>query len=338
MNEQLRNDESGSVSHKLIYKALLFTLPFWIIIAIYLHDDPFMVLHKYKTYDSDVSLNEGHVGWFIYKNNRDSIQFNSFILGNSCTMAFLCHEWEKHLDNYDRAIRLFGNSESLKAILLKLQALEREEAEIKNALVILDKSSLSKVNLQSGFTYILPSEISGNSSFSTQSEFMQAFIMPDFLFPYLRYRVTGKVSSDMKYMNPYGKVRNLTNNDAINPRERMIEQEGESYWINRKNEFPKREKLEHVVERVIYQPQETLLKNIADLFDRHNTSLRIIISPDYNQKKLNPSDLDILNKIFGHECVFDFSGINEYTTDYHYYYEQGHYRPVLGNLLLDAIY
>ena len=334
----MTNDTSGCVSHKLVYKAFLFTLPFWIIIAIYLHDDPFMVLKKYRTYDSDVVLNEEHVGWFIYKNNRDSIRFNSFILGNSCTMAFLCHDWEKHLDNGDRAVRLFGNAESLKAILLKLQALEREDAEIKNVLIILDKSSLSKINLQSGFNHILPAEISGKSYFSTQSEFLQAFIMPDFLFPYLKYRITGRVSSDMKFMNPYGRVRNFMNNDAINPRDWMIKQEGESYWTSRKEEFPERDKQLVVAERAIYQPQLALLKEIADLLYRHNTLLRIIISPDYNQKKLNPSDTEMLNKVFGHECVFDFSGINKYTEDYHFYYEQGHYRPVLGNLLLDSIY
>ena len=32
------------------------------------------------------------------------------------------------------------------------------------------------------------------------------------------------------------------------------------------------------------------------------------------------------------------SGINEFTEDYHNYYEAGHYRPLLGNKLLERIY
>ena len=64
----------------------------WALIALYVYDDPFMVLHQYDVYDSDVKLNEHHVGWQIYKNNNDSVHFNSFILGNSCTMAFRCGE------------------------------------------------------------------------------------------------------------------------------------------------------------------------------------------------------------------------------------------------------
>ena len=43
-------------------------------------------------------------------------------------------------------------------------------------------------------------------------------------------------------------------------------------------------------------------------------------------------------KEFGKENVYDFSGINEFTEDYHNYYEAGHYRPLLGNKLLERIY
>ena len=41
---------------------------------------------------------------------------------------------------------------------------------------------------------------------------------------------------------------------------------------------------------------------------------------------------------YGAENVYDFSGINEFTEDYHNYYEAGHYRPLLGNKLLERIY
>ena len=57
-------------------------MPFWALIALYVYDDPFMVLRKYEVYDSDVMLNEQLVGWQIYRNHKDSVHFNSFILGN----------------------------------------------------------------------------------------------------------------------------------------------------------------------------------------------------------------------------------------------------------------
>lgn len=306
--------------------------------ALYVYDDPFMVLRKHDLYDSDVMLNEQHVGWQIYKNHNDSVHFNSFILGNSCTMAFRCGEWEKYLAPGDRAIRLFGNGETLKAISLKLHALEKEGAEIKNVLLILDRTSLSRFSLLNGYCNVLPAAISGDSPFVVQMEFMQTFAMPDFLFPYLKYRITGRVEPKMKRMNPYGRIRDSRNNDSFNPREKMIEQEGEAYWENRKNEFPERDGIAVVEEPVLFHQQRVLLEEIRTVLRRHDTSVRIIISPDYNQKELHPDDRKILQSIFGKENVYDFSGINEFTEDYHNYYESGHYRPLLGNKLLERVY
>lgn len=323
---------------RLVRKLALFTIPFWALIALYLYDDPFMILRKYDLYDSDVMLNEHHVGWRIYKNHNDSVHFNSFILGNSCTMAFRCGEWEKYLAPGDRAIRLFGNGESMKAISLKLHALDNEGTEIKNVLMILDRTSLSLFNLSNGYGNILPASITGDSPFIVQMDFIQAFAMPDFLFPYLRYKITGKVNPGMKRMNPYGRIRDSRNNDSFNPRDKMIEQEGEAYWENRKKEFPERDGTAVVEEPAIFHQQRMVLDDIMEVLHRHNTSVRVIISPDYNQKKLHPDDREILQSIFGKENVYDFSGINEFTEDYHNYYESGHYRPLLGNKLLERIY
>ena len=253
-------------------------------------------------------------------------------------MAFRCGEWEKYLVPGDRAIRLFGNAESMKAISLKLRALDREGAEIKNVLMILDRISLSRFELLTGAGHILPATVSGRNPFTVQLEFLQAFATPDFLFPYLKYRITGNVEPDMKRMNPHGRIRDSKNNDAFNPREKQIEQEGEAYWKNRKKEFPERDGTATIAEPAIFHRQRMVLDEIMEVLRRHGTSIRVLISPDYNQKKLHPDDREILQGIFGKENVYDFSGINEFTEDYHNYYEAGHYRPLLGNKLLERIY
>ena len=54
---------------RLVRKSVLFAMPFWALIALYVYDDPFMVLRKYEVYDSDVMLNEQLVGWQIYRNH-----------------------------------------------------------------------------------------------------------------------------------------------------------------------------------------------------------------------------------------------------------------------------
>lgn len=330
-------DKKKNTVGRLIKKMLLFSLPFWLVVALYIKDDPYRVLRHYRTYVSILTLNEEYVGWQTYLNNRDSIPFNSFILGNSCTMAFRCGEWEKYL-NGDRAIRLFGNAESMMAIYKKLLALEREHADLKNVLMILDNSSLSKNYLLTGSSHILPPAISGQNPISAQLEFLQTFFTPDVLFPYLSYKLTGKIGRSMKAFNLYGKVRNPINNDALNPREKMIEKEGEHYWIERKKEFPNRSGIHVFAGQAIFDAQKKLLMDIAGLLRKHSTSVKIVLSPDYKQEKINPNDVMILKSLFGEKNVYDFSGINEYTADIHNFYEKGHYRPVLGNKLLKQLY
>lgn len=322
---------------RLAIRGVLFALPFWTMIVLYFYDDPFMVLRNYKSYDSNVMLNEGYVGWCIYKNNRDSIPFNSFLLGNSCTMAFPCNEWEKYLHG-GRAVRLFGNAESMMAVYRKLLALEKEHADIKNVLLILDRGSLSKTKLLTGFGNTLPAEVIGVSPISTQLELLQAFVAPKFLFPYLQYRLFGKLGSSGRMFTSFRHLRNPINNDAINPREKMIEEEGEDYWKNRPKEFPVRSEHEKIAPPVIFAAQKDLLNQIAEVLKRNGTSLKLVVGPDYCQEVLNPKDVEILQQIFGKECIFDFTGINEYTIDVHNYYEEGHYRPILGRKLLHRIY
>lgn len=335
-DKDMKRRNEGSV-RRLILKGLLFSLPFWMVVVLYFYDDPFMVLRRYSKYDSDIMLCESCVGWNIYLNNRDSIPFNSFIMGNSCTMAFQCHEWEKYLDG-GRAVRLFGNAESMMAVYKKLQALEREKADIRNVLLVIDHISLSKTRLLSGFSNVLPPSVSGEGTLSFQLESLQAFVLPGFLMPYLRYRLSGRTVLSGKGFNPYGQVRNPINNDAINPREKMILEEGEQYWQSREKEFPFRSGKPKTASRVVFASQEKLLTDIATLLHRNHAQVKIIISPDYSQESANPDDVKVLRRLFGAENVFDFTGINEYTADIHGYYEQGHYRPCLGNRLMEFIY
>lgn len=150
--------------------------------------------------------------------------------------------------------------------------------------MILDRTSLSRFDLLTGSSHILPADISGRNPFAVQLEFMQAFAMPDFLFPYLKYRITGNVEPDMKRMNPYGRIRDSKNNDAFNPREKQIEQEGEEYWEKRKNDFPEREGTAIIAEPAIFHRQRMVLDEIMEVLRQHGTSIYVLISPDYNQK------------------------------------------------------
>lgn len=285
----MKKNSERNAAIRFMKKLFILFIPFIALLAVYFLDDPFMVLKNYERYDqTPVVLNEGYVGWQMYLNNRDTIPIDSYIMGNSCTMAYQCHEWEKYLHG-GRAVRLFGNAESLAAVCLKLKAL--------------DKAGATNYKL-----------------FHTYRPYMKGII------------------------NPYGSTRNPVTNDVLNPREKMIKEEGDKYWENRKGEFTK-EKMKNYRDgkyreapQVLREKQISLLQEIKWICRKHNTDVKIIISPDYLQVNINPADVKTLKRFFGKRNVFDFTGINEYTKDIHNYYEPGHYRPALGKRLMEKIY
>ena len=326
---------------KLYTRLLILTVPFLPLIVIYYVFDPDMVLGKYKRFDqSDIVLNEGYIGWQNYLNNRDSIPFNSFIMGNSCTMAFRTDEWEKYLSDNSRAVRFFENAESMAGVCQKVQALEEENAQLDNLLIVLDAYSFAATRPSQDTRRIFSWKAAGISHTQFLFRNLQSFLMPSKCLSYLRYRITGKYTADMKsVIIPDGPIREPFTNNFLNPREREIVEDGEIYWNNHYEEFHKKSRNPgEIARKTIFNSQISMLEGLKAICSRHSTNVTLIISPEYFQKKIHPEDLQKLQDIFGKESVFDFSGVNSYTEDYHNYYEPGHYRPYLGAKLLKDVY
>ena len=311
-----------------IIKCVLFLVPFFVLAGIYFYDDPFKVLREYKKYDNDpIFLNEDYIGWKTYKNYRDSLHFDSFILGNSCTMAFLTSDWEKYL-NGEKAIRLYGTAQRLAAVHRKVMALDKQQDKIANVLLIVDPTLLREHQLSSGYMHLLPPEISGMNKFKFQSQFAQEFFNPKFMIPYMDYRICHHYRPYMRgIVNPDKNIRNTVTNDLWNPREEEIAELGDYYWEKYKKRFRPRSGQDQTYPPVLMKPQIKLLSEMAEVFQTHHTNCKIIISPEYKQIRMNPADVEQLKNIFGSENVYDFSGINQYTNDIRNYYDGAHYRP-----------
>lgn len=322
-----------------LLKCVLLILPFLTLLGLYFYDDPFEVLHEYKDYyKSPVAVNEGYVGWQYYRMQRDSVKYNSFLLGNSCTMAFQAKDWEKYIPG-GRAIRLYGSAERLGNIYRKVRALDAVQDSIANMIILLDYATLKQTQIGNISTHVLHPEVTGQSNWEFQMCFLQTFFNPDFWVPYVDYRVTGRYKRYMRgVINREEVERNCRSNDVYNPREKEIADYGESYWERHKKEFPERDTVRKVSPPIIMKKQFDMLSEMRDIFVKHGTNCKILINPKYDQVRLNPSDLKQLQDIFGVANVFDFSGVNEFTSDVHNYYEKGHYRPLLGRKILEAMY
>lgn len=127
-------------------KIFFITIPFIPIIILYFIKDPYMRLYSYKRFDnSKVMLDEAYVGWQNILMNKDSLKYDSFILGNSCTMAFNTHEWEKYLGKSSVAARFFDNGEGIGGVCQKLEALDSIGLQLHNIMIILDRKSFADV-------------------------------------------------------------------------------------------------------------------------------------------------------------------------------------------------
>lgn len=247
-----------------IIKCVLFLVPFFVLAGIYFYDDPFKVLREYKKYDNDpIFLNEDYIGWKTYKNYRDSLHFDSFILGNSCTMAFLTSDWEKYL-NGEKAIRLYGTAQRLAAVHRKVMALDKQQDKIANVLLIVDPTLLREHQLSSGYMHLLPPEISGMNKFKFQSQFAQEFFNPKFMIPYMDYRICHHYRPYMRgIVNPDKNIRNTVTNDLWNPREEEIAELGDYYWEKYKKRFRPRSGQDQTYPPVLMKPQIKLLSEMA---------------------------------------------------------------------------
>lgn len=323
--------------HSFYIKSLALSLPFLMLIAYYFIRDPFMVARDYEDYDhSPVMQNEGFTSWKKYKLHRDSMRYDSFIMGNSCTRAYDCDEWNKHI--HGRPYRMFCNNMGLGNLYQVLQALDRQPGqEIRNLLIVFDRTSFANHNVIEDAMQIMPEEVSNRSWGKIQITFLQAFLTPKIMNPYLKYSMTGEVTSAMKdVITQTCPTRTTYTNDAILAAEDSIRDKGEAYWKGMGWTNIK-EKPRHVGHQLLRAPHMRILKHIRAICDRRKTRLRLVIGPGTDRTCMNPKDMALLKSILGKDCVFDYTGDNPWT-DYHYFYDFCHYRKIVGRGIMNEIY
>ena len=82
--------------------SLIGIFPFILLVIIYIILDPFKVIKSYETfYNRDdigrVALNKDYVSTATFINNSKSIDYNSYIFGNSRSIFFQIDDWRKYL-------------------------------------------------------------------------------------------------------------------------------------------------------------------------------------------------------------------------------------------------
>jgi len=327
---------------RFIKRFLLFIgFPLSIILCFYVVTDPFKVVKSYANYYPDdgiamAPLNEGYVSVSTYDRYHITYNYDSFVLGNSRSRVYHIDEWQKYLPEGSSGFHFYALSESLYGLCLKIKYLDEQGSDIRNVLLIVDENLLKKdVNLK-GQLFQVPPQLENNKNFTAfHFDAFRAFCDWDFLKSWIVFKFNGKVTGclyyDKGYILKYNEG-NLVDNE-------QLLKDGAFYTENLISAFNNASQNPNVpTAPVLRERHVAMLEDINKIFAKHNCNYRIVISPQWDKRPINTEDVLILTRIFGKENVFDFSGVNEFTTDFHNFYEPNHYRPTVAYKIMEMVY
>ncbi len=328
---------------KFLNRLGLFFIPTVLIIVAVLWLDLFKIFGFQDYYASQkVSLNRGMVTSSTYTHLRGQEKYDSFIFGSSRSQAYKCEYWGNHLDADAKPFHYDAAGEGIWDISKKVAYIDRLGDTIKNALVILDRELLTIDYPRTGHLYIATPSVSEASVITYYSTFLKAMFTPKFLMAYFDYSIFNQHRDYMGNMIKRNKYNYEVNNktcDIWYGWDQEIATDSLGYFKNRIKqgvfyERPKKSRLKCP----ITEAEASQLKTISQIFKKHQTKYKIIISPIYDQIPLEAEQLALLEQLFGRENIYNFSGKNEFTDTIHNYYETSHYRPLLANEIMDNIY
>lgn len=332
--------------NRFVRLLLIFASPFAMLVVLYLCLDPFKVVWNYEVFYPEhvaggISLNPGYVGTQNYICRQPRQQYDSFILGNSRSIYYPISVWQRILPNGCRCYHYDAASESLMGIWQKLRLIERSNGRIDNVLMVVDADLLQKTDCNHWHLCETAPALAGYTNLVNFHWYnFKTFINPKFFMAYMDYRLFHKLrpymldehmlTEDMFVYDPE------TNECDFLPMERKIES-GTYYTEERVKVFENKQFPDSISPVVIKESQGEILDSICSVLKRKHTNVHVVISPLYNQIKLNPADKAELCRRFGEGHVHDHSGPNKWNADYHNYFEASHYRTHVCKAILEAI-
>jgi hypothetical protein len=325
---------------KLLLKAFLLTLPFSVVVGSYLVLDPFQVLYHYDTFATQVIPNRDYVSTQLFVDNYPQHRYQSFILGNSRTLAFTVSDWVKYTHD-PLSFHYDALAESLFGVWKKLQFLENQGTKLKNVLIICDQQLLAQTRDVDSHLFRKDPRLTGELPFRFQLSFFRAYLAKFFFFHYWKMKATGKVTAvpgmEEMFNTRGGTMGSVTNDMPMTEVEQQIAADSVGFYAHHPG-LPPRPAQPPVSQSVIGPEAKQQLVAIRTILARHHTNYHFVISPLYAQEALNPADLAYLVHTFGQEHIHDFSGVNELTRYPGHYYEASHYRPLVGRKIMRLIY
>lgn len=315
----------------------LFFSPMIVLLLVYIIDDPFRMYWPgedlYNPEARKQCVNDAYRGIRWMHQYNDSMHYNSFIIGSSRSDFYYMDDWKQYIGEDAACFHFDQSADNLWGGLQRVQYLYNHFDRIDNMLLIMDCEYLANTTPKKGHLFRQPWQVTKEWDFFAYNwECIRAFYTIEYQRKFL-----GIDKEEKKFPYYYIPEYNELHKDGA---EEIIDTTPDAYYTTLEEPYRLYERIytDSVAPRVIQAKQCAALEELHSLLKKGNTEYRIVISPLYNQIKLNPQDYAILVEIFGEGKVFDFSGVNEFTEDWTNYYEISHYRPRVCKQIMRIIY
>jgi hypothetical protein len=329
------------------FKTFIIGLPLLLILCVYFITDPFKVLRTYHFDDyydwQHWELNREMVGTSSFKERlaKNDIP-DAYVFGNSRSLVFRTDVWESFLQDNTKPFHFDAASESLFGVYHKVKYLDSKNIKIKDALLVCDISLLTKTVNDRDVTHVKQPDISGESYYAYQTTFIKGYFTNFFFLKQIDYLLFKKERNYMKdiFAIEKGYIHNVpyTNDYYYQKYDNMLRSDSTGYYVFKKDVFYERPVVQEASDTVLKGKQIEMLKEIKAIFDKDGTRFKIVISPLYDQKKINEADVKTLTSVFGANVVYDYSGVNDITRTKSNYYESSHFKPYIASKILTDIY
>ncbi|MCB2203772.1 hypothetical protein KQI65_03420 [bacterium] len=332
---------------RYLRQILLFFSPLLLLLALYIPMDPFKVVFSHDVYYRSgqpdyVVLNRGYVSTETFAQQYDRQQYNAFIFGNSRSIFWRVSDWKRHLPQAASPFHFDGSDESLYNLHKKVMYLGANDVDIAHAIIVADYSLFYRAEERGAHLLITPPRLVGYSNIAAfHGSFLLAYLDPHFLLAYYDFMLTGQFRDYMRdhnVLNAEPMHYDRVTNEISYPQFEEAIAEGSFYDAAKRERFRRRSSVPPPSPPCLGASQRHMLKEMQEVFAADSTELRIVISPLYNQRPLNPKDVQSLREIFGESCVANYSGVNDITEDYRNYYELSHYRPRVAARIMQEMY
>ena len=322
---------------------VLLLIPLVLLAVVYFVTDPYKPLRPFSLTYFD-STNRDYLSSELFLMNYPEQKYDSFIFGSSRGCGINTYHWLKYLPEGSKQFLFQAWSETITGIDQKISYIDEHHCDLNNAIVLIDiPGSFSKSQLSTKALSIKDPRFSHQSHWAHQSILFFDFLqkpsqwvraIENYIHPRTPYVGFDVVTNDWKKSNRERDLNCIPERDSLGNLNSIAKAAFFKDYVNNPDAVLP------VGKDLIDNSMLVVLEHIHEVFQRHRTDYRIIITPGYCYKypAISSRDLNILESVFGENNVYDFSGRLDISSDYNSFSDPNHFGLRIGWQMIEEIY